>query len=114
MNQLVKICGFKNITDYDTKLHQSSLTNPILNKINDLMPKFKEIFPLKKFNLSRNNYKIDTQILGITFLKNCLNHVNINYDILRIRNISYLRLKPINFTLINYIKNMSNTFRMKQ
>lgn len=110
VDNLLYYYGIKGINDYETSISTQNLSLDSLKKINDTMKEFKGIFPTKTFNLSRKNFKIDSTLLAISFLKNCLSHIGANYTIERKNNTTYLHLKPINKVLMFYIeqKNMSD------
>lgn len=103
IDNLLKICGYKNISDYKAQISIHDIDNIKLDKINQQMQQFKKIFPTKQFNLSRINFKLSTPLQAISFLKNCLNHINQPYDITVVKKKSYLHLLPIKNTINYYI-----------
>lgn len=103
VDNLLKIMGYKNIADYTTSINVNNIDDSIISSVNNTLNLFKQIFPTKSFNLSRINYKLVTNLQTLSFAKNCLNHIEQPYEIFRKNNKSFLRLKPLNNLLYNYI-----------
>jgi len=103
VDKLLYILDINGVTDYNTMVTHKNITDTQIELINGIMDDFKKYFPTKGFNLKRKNYKIDSQMLVISFLKNCLGHIGVNFDTIRVKNISYVRLRGMNKLLYNYI-----------
>lgn len=108
-DNLIKIYGFMGLIDYESKLNISDITDDMINKTNKSMNEFKKIFPVKGFNLDRTKFVITGKSMALSFIKNCLKHIGMRYEDIRIKNKTYLRLRKPNINLNNYIDNkMSN------
>jgi len=104
---LLPLFGIKNIIDYQSCINIDGDFD--LVKINKIIPEFREIFPVKNFNLHKTNYKIVSYDQAINLLKMCLNITNILYDISK----NTLKLINGNTTLKNYIsKNYPNNLSL--
>ncbi len=110
VDELLEIYGIKGLSDYKSEVSQGDITDDMINKINNKMDDFKKYFQTKGFNLQRVNYKITNQSLALAFIKNCINYIGMNFDIVRSKNKTSVRLKPLNKMLYTYIntKTMSD------
>ena len=110
-NEICKIIGFTNISDYTVQISYTTLKNNSLTiaiNINKTFDQFKKLFELKYFNLSRLNYKIETITQIWAFIKKLFKYMNISFDIIRINKDIKMRLINQNNLHIEYINKMSN------
>lgn len=107
---ILPIFGITGFKDYNTKVVNKDITQDKIDVLNKGMDDFKRFFPTKNFNLARKNFKIDSSSLALSFLKNCLSHIGHNFECSRDRGVPYMRLKPFNKLLQEYIiqKEMSD------
>lgn len=110
-NDQIKILGFKNLSDFETKIQYTKLKSEqkyICNKINLSVELFKKIFPQEGFDLRKINYSFDNidQVLG--FIKKLFGFLSIQYNYSRIKGIPTLRLIQPNNLYNNYIMNLRN------
>ena len=111
--KLLPIYGIKNIVDYNTVLYLDNLNDEAIKKINDLIMEFKQIFPVKNFNLHKTNYKIDSASHSFLFLKKILETTFVHFEYGTFKNKKYLRLIPKNNILEKYIENMNKTSEIR-
>lgn len=114
IDKFVKLFGFKNIADYDTKITVSQFKNTkkntmtFLNNINKQMDNIKKHFKTGPLSLARKKYVIDTPELAMSVLKKCLQQANIGFEIKKTKKANFVRLIPTNKLLSKYIINMDN------
>lgn len=109
-NDVVKIFGFKNLADFDSIIAYSEFEKNekyICKKLNKMMDELKRLFVLKKFDLARLDYKIETTKQAFAFFKKVLEYMFIPYDVFRKKGKVYVRLFQIMDLYNNYIKKMS-------
>ena len=68
--KIMKIIGFKSISDFDTLIYYNKLKIQEINicsKISTTIDEFKKLFPLNEFDLRRIKYKFENinQVIGI-------------------------------------------------
>ncbi len=107
INQFVKLYGFTCIADYDSQINKVN-DDDFLHKINKEMSEIKKLFKTSKLNLSRKQYKIDSVTLAFSLLRNLLQQANVPFETIHKSNGNYLRLIPLNKTLMNYIDHSMN------
>ena len=110
--KLLKLYGFKGLTDYSTVLCLSDVELlPInLDKLNELMDEFRKTFHSKDFSLYKTNFKIVTKSQAICLLKTCLEVTSVPFDVSLKKNKRTLRLISTNNVLEDYI----NTKKMSE
>ena len=93
---IIKIIGFKQLSDFNTSINYLDITGDMINLINHKMEEFKIYFNTKPFNLSRIKYTLTNSQVIFSFVKNLLDYIGMRFVIIRKENKSYLRLKNIN------------------
>lgn len=111
VNEQIKILGFKNLADFETKISYPILKQEqkyICEQINLTIEWFKKLFPQEGFDLRKINYSFENidQVLG--FIKKLFSYLSIKYDYSRIKGIPTLRLIQPNNLYSNYIMNLRN------
>jgi hypothetical protein len=109
LNKLLIDFGIKGLSDYETKISQSELSNDIINKVNNSIPEIKKLFKTSSMNLARKKYKIDSIGLALSILKHCLKQANVPYETIHTKTNNCLRLIPVNRLLVEYIEHPMNT-----
>jgi len=104
---LLPIYNIKNVHDYKNKICLHLLNKSIIKKLNNILNKFKKIFPIKNFNLHKTNNKILSCKHAFNFLKKCLEIAVIPFQCYITNGKKYLRLVSINKTLYKYIMETS-------
>jgi hypothetical protein len=94
-NEQVKILGFKNLADFETKIPYLKLKQEqknICEQINLSTEWFKKLFSQEGFDLRKINYSFENidQVLG--FIKKLFGYMSIKYYYSRIKGIPTLRL----------------------
>ena len=104
--KLLPIYGFKEINDYSSKISEETLSknDNFLDEINNIIPDFKKVFPVKDFSLHKTNNKIISIKHAMSFLKMCFNIAIVPFECTNIKGTRYLRLIPQNNILTDYIK----------
>lgn len=117
IDEILPLYGCESINDSTSLINKSTIRNwkKLKTKINNDMPKIKEIFPTKSLNLTRFNYKINTEQQAIALLRGLFKIVGISYTIVRKTKSEYMRLNTQQKTLMYYIihKNMEKTGMME-
>jgi len=110
--KLLKLYGFKGITDYSYSICTSEPESvPIdLIKLNELIGEFRKIFHSKNFSLHKTEYKILTKSQAVCLLKTCLEVTSVPFDLSLKSKKKYLRLISKNNILDDYI----NTLKMAE
>ena len=108
LNKFLVDFGIKGISDYETKISQSDLSDGIINKVNVNIPEIKKLFKTSSMNLARKKYKIDSIGLALSILKHCLKQANVPYETIHTKTNNYLRLIPVNRLLVEYIEHPMN------
>jgi hypothetical protein len=106
VNDLLQKIGFNHLADYTSSIKWTSISEVILDRVNETIPTFRTLFKQRDYNLSRYNYKLQTRDHLLTFIKKIMNSLGISYEFYRYKGESYLRLKAQN--------NMLQTFIMKK
>lgn len=108
--KLLPIYGIKNIIDYSKVVYLDDLNKDeyILKKLNEIINEFKQIFPIKNFNLHKTNGEISSCDHSFLFLKKILEISCVYFESGYIKKRKYLRLIPENKILNKYIENMEN------
>ncbi len=104
--KLLKIFGFNNIVDYETKINISEPETEQIDlvKLNELIPEFRELFHAKNFSLHKTNYVIVSKSQAVCLLKTCLELTSIPFDVSLYKKKKYLRLISKNNILEDYIQ----------
>jgi hypothetical protein len=110
-NEQVKVLGFKNLADFETKIPYTKLKQEqkyICEQINLSIEWFKKLFPQEGFDLRKINYSFENidQVLG--FMKKLFGYLCIQYDYYRIKGIPTLRLIQPNNLYSIFIMNLRN------
>ena len=84
LDRFVRVYGFKNIADYETRITVSQfkglqIKQNFLKQINNEMDNIKKYFKTGPLNLARKKYIIDSPELAMSILKKCLEQAGINY-----------------------------------
>jgi hypothetical protein len=111
VNEQVKILGFQNLADFETKIAYSKLKQEqknICEQINLSIGWFKKLFPQEGFDLRKINYSFENidQVLG--FIKKLFGYLSIQYEYSRIKGIPTLRLIQPNNLYSKFIMNLRN------
>src|SRR5438270_2327197 len=88
-------CGINSIVDYGTTISAFSLEHR-LNDINAILKELRKVFPVKKFNLHKTNYKITSGKQAFSIAKICLSIACIPFEA---KNTNAMRLLEENFLL---------------
>jgi hypothetical protein len=104
-NTLLPIFGISNLTNYDKIicLQNFDEIENLVENLNKILDDFKEVFPIKNFNLHKTNNKIISHNNAFNFLKKCLEVAMIPFSCYSSDNKKYLRLISINKTLYRFI-----------
>lgn len=101
---LLPIFGISSIYDYNTTICLQDLDEKaLLEKINDVLPQFKQTFPVNNFNLHKTNHKILSVKQAFNLLKNCLTIAFIPFHISKSKQKKYLRLVCLNNILSKHV-----------
>lgn len=111
VNDLTKILGFKNLSDFETSISYENLKNnekTICTEFNKTINVFKKLFSQEGFDLRKINYEFKNidQIIG--FYKKVLTYLSIGFNYSRKKGINELRLIQQNNIYNNYIMNLRN------
>src|SRR3989338_2844626 len=106
IDNFVTIYHLDGITDYQTKIYVKDFHQDpnFLEQVNQNMSEIKELFPHAILNLNRKAFVVDSAILAFSLLRNLLKYCQIPFEVGRTSQTTYLRLTPVNFTLVYYIK----------
>lgn len=95
-NDLLKILGFKDISDYSTQVHYTSLDDTVIDKVNTEMERFRLLFKQRDFNLSRYGYKLSNRTQLTNFVRKVLTQLDILHEVYRKGGGNVMCLKPPN------------------
>jgi len=103
--KLLLLYNIKSVQDYNSKVSLNSIKKikNIIEDLNKLLPKIKELFPVKEFNLHKTGNKITSHTQAFAILKTCLDLANIPYEVIRCNKVASVRLIEKNNSLENYI-----------
>jgi len=103
--KLLPLFGIQNIYDYKTVicLQEFDKIVNLVENLNNILDQFKEVFPIKNFNLHKTNNKIISNNHAFNFLKKCLETAVVPFYVFNDNNNKYMRLISLNKTLYNYI-----------
>lgn len=109
--KLLPLYGIKNIIDYTTVLYVENLCKKVnlVKDVNKLLKEFRELFPVKNFNLHKTDYQIKSEEHAFLFLKKILESCCIYFESGIVKKKKYLRLIPENNTLKLYINSMQSS-----
>ncbi len=109
--KLLPLYNIKNIVDHSTVIYEDELSKNknLLINLNKLMDEFKQLFPVKNFNLHKTNNSISSYEHSFLFLKKILDTSYIYFEVGSIKKRKYLRLIPENKILKTYIKSMEKS-----
>jgi hypothetical protein len=106
LDTFITYFGFSSVSDYNTQVKSGKDVD--MSKINESIDDIKKLFKLSKLNLARKKYKIDSNNLAFSLLKNLLQQTNIPFETTHKSDANYMRLVSQNKILMNYIDNPMN------
>ena len=109
---ILKLIGFKSIVDYDTLVPYEEITNDTISAVNAEMTRFKPLFKLREFNLSRYKYRLNNCTQLMNFIRKVLSQLDILHEVLRHNDKNVMRLKSPNIILESYIMSQDQSQKL--
>ena len=106
--EILQILGFAGISDYETLVYYDTITDETIEKVNNTMDRFKGLFKLREFNLSRYGYMLSNRTQLLNFVRKILSQLDVTHETDRHQGKNFLRLKSPNKTLRDYIMQKQN------
>lgn len=94
VKKYAKICGFKGLMDYQTKVTAKNITDDVILSLNKLAVEINELFPIHEINLKRTNFKFTSSTLVMSVLRGLLTYVGIRWRSTRTKSSIHISLVP--------------------
>ena len=96
VSKVAKIYGFKNLSDYTTKVSAKSLSQlpDFFEQLNQQTHEIDRLFPVHDINLRRTDYKVTSYTLAMNLLRSLLTSVYLPWESHRTRDTIAVKLVP--------------------